>query len=138
MNIDPDILSGPVRVVLAVISRPSLTLAIRPRIIAGGPRWRFAGGKQEPGETPEQTAAREAREETGLTVTTVRRLGERLHPATGRHLTYITCTVTHGTAYRASPREVAEVAWISTAPAVLDTYMPDLYEPARDHLVHSA
>ncbi|MEU5159649.1 NUDIX hydrolase [Streptomyces sp. NPDC020875] len=134
---DPPGLSGPVRVSLAVIVRERWTLVIRPRIIAGGPRWRFAGGKQEPGETPEQTAAREVREETGLTVAPVRRLGERLHPDTGTHLTYIACTVTHGTAYRASPREVAETTWISTTPAVLGTYLPGLYEPVHDYLVNA-
>ncbi|GAA2254171.1 hypothetical protein GCM10010232_48920 [Streptomyces amakusaensis] len=124
--------SGPVRVV-AVISGRGQTLVIRPRTTTGGPRWRFPSGETEPGESLEQSAVRAAREETGLTVTAGERLGKRIR--TGRHLTYIACTPAGGTAYRASPREIAEVAWISREPAVLDSYLPGLHEPVRDHLV---
>ncbi|VVB51677.1 NUDIX domain protein [uncultured archaeon] len=38
--------------------------------------WRFAGGKLEPGETPEQAAIREAKEELNVTVTKLRKVKE--------------------------------------------------------------
>ncbi|MEO3976855.1 NUDIX hydrolase [Streptomyces sp. CAU 1734] len=131
-------LAESVPVVVAVISRDRRTLVIRPRTDAGGPRWRFPGGKAEPGESPEETAVRETREETGLTVAASARLGARVHPDTGRHIVYIACTPVSGIAHVASRREIAEVAWIVRTPAALDAYLPDLYEPVRQHLAGAA
>ena len=45
--------------------------------------WEFPGGRIEPGETPEQAAVRECREETGLDVTVIERLPE--HEETYSH-----------------------------------------------------
>jgi mutator protein MutT len=67
--------SDPILIAVAVVEHEGRVLiGKRP---PGGPLpglWEFPGGKVEPNETPEQTAARECREETGLTV----RIG-RLH-----------------------------------------------------------
>ena len=38
--------------------------------------WALPGGRMEPGETVEQTIVREVKEETGLDVTIVRKIGE--------------------------------------------------------------
>jgi 8-oxo-dGTP diphosphatase len=38
--------------------------------------WALPGGRAEPGETVEQTAVREVKEETGLDVAVVRKIGE--------------------------------------------------------------
>ena len=38
--------------------------------------WALPGGRAEPGETVEQTIVREVKEETGLDVTVVRKIGE--------------------------------------------------------------
>lgn len=62
-------------VVAAVILHEGRILAAKRK--AGGPsggRWEFAGGKLEPGESPQQALAREIREELGLAI----RVGEEL------------------------------------------------------------
>lgn len=46
-------------------------------------KWRFPGGKLEDGETPEQAAVREAREELGVTVTKLRKVKEIITEADG-------------------------------------------------------
>src|SRR5579864_3947890 len=45
--------------------------------------WRFAGGKLEPGETPEQAAVREAKEELNVTLTKFRKVKQIVTQADG-------------------------------------------------------
>jgi 8-oxo-dGTP diphosphatase len=50
----------------------------------GNPPWTFPAGKIEVGESPEDTAMRETREETRLGVRSRGIIGSRIHPRTGR------------------------------------------------------
>lgn len=101
----------------------------------GVPLWVFLGGKAEAGETPEQTAVREAAEEAGVVVEAVGEIGRRTHPRTGRLMVYVDCTATDDTATVAAPDELAEVRWAGVSE--LDELMPDLFGPVRDHLGRS-
>jgi 8-oxo-dGTP diphosphatase len=58
------------QVVCAVIVQGKLVLAVRrgPLMRMAG-KWEFPGGKMEPGETPQQTAVREIREELSMHIT---------------------------------------------------------------------
>ncbi|MCX4418123.1 NUDIX domain-containing protein [Streptomyces mirabilis] len=96
----------------AVIVRSGRVLLIRRSAPTASLLWTFPSGKAEPGETAGHAAAREALEEAGVVVEPVSLLGERVHPATGWPVAYVTCQLLSGTAHTASPREVAEVRWV--------------------------
>ena len=62
---------GATRVGIGLIARDGHYLIRRRPPLPGSPMpgvWEFPGGKCEPGESPEQAAARECREETGIRV----------------------------------------------------------------------
>lgn len=117
----------------AVIVQGGRVLLVRRRVAEGDLRWQFPAGKVEPGETPEQAAVRETREETGLVVEAVRVLGERVHPKTGRLMHYVVCSPISGEAHVADEEELAEVAWV--AHAEIPDYVPyGLFEPVQEYL----
>jgi 8-oxo-dGTP diphosphatase len=100
----------------------------------GKPPWTFIAGAMEEGESPQDTAVRECREETGLVVLPGDVLGVRDHPKTGRHMIYIACRPVNGTrVIVGDPEELAEVAWRKLPE--LDELMPyGVFEPVTEHL----
>ncbi|WEH41127.1 NUDIX hydrolase [Streptomyces sp. AM 2-1-1] len=120
-------------VAAAVVVDGGRVLMVRRRVSEGPLSWQFPAGAVEPGETREDAAVRETREETGLTVAAVTPLGERVHPQTGRLMSYTACTVVDGIAHVADPEELAEVAWVTHAE--IPAYVPyALFEPVREYL----
>jgi 8-oxo-dGTP diphosphatase len=55
---------------------PEMILLIKRRTVPFKGYWALPGGRAEPGEKVEQTIVREVKEETGLDVTVVRKVGE--------------------------------------------------------------
>lgn len=106
----------------AIIVQDGQVLMVRRRMKEGQLSWQFPAGQVEPGETGEEAAVRETREEVGLTVAAVKPLGERVHPSTGRTMVYVACKVLDGTPYLADDEELAEVEWCDRAK--LATYVP--------------
>ncbi len=120
-------------IVAAIIVSEGRVLMVRRRVREGELSWQFPAGEVEAGESPEDAAVRESREETGLTVRATKHLGERVHPATGRTMVYVACDVVAGTAYVGDEEELAELAWCDRAS--LASYVPSpLYGPVQDHL----
>ncbi|KOU17089.1 NUDIX hydrolase [Streptomyces sp. WM6349] len=74
--------------------------------------WAFPGGGIEAGESPEEAAVREVAEEVGLEVAAVQVLGDRVHPQSGVHMTYVACQVIAGEASVVDEEELAEVVWL--------------------------
>ena len=106
---------------------------VRRRVKEGELSWQFPAGEIEPGESPDEAAVRETREETGLTVRPTRRLGERIHPATGRTMVYVACDVEAGNAHLADEDELAEVAWCDR-PTLASNVPTPLYGPVQEYL----
>jgi 8-oxo-dGTP diphosphatase len=128
---DPPPLERRLAVAVAVIASPRGVLIVRRRDHV--PPWAFPGGKIEPDETPAEAAVREVAEETGLQVCPGGEIGRRTHPATGRTIIYLACSATGDTdSTVAASRAVAEVRWVGLDE--LDQLLPDLYQPAREHL----
>lgn len=119
-------------VVTAIVTSPAGVLLCRRH--DGKPEWSFPGGEWEDGESEVECAIRETAEETGLTVEAGERLGERIHPKTGRRMIYYAAApVGSDTRTKVGdPDEHAEVAWVPWADA--RDRLPHLFEPVAEHL----
>lgn len=117
----------------AIVVHEGCVLMVRRRVREGQLSWQFPAGEVEPGESREDAAVRETKEETGLEVTAVKLLGERVHPATGRLMTYTACDVVSGAAHVADTEELVELAWVPHDD--IPDYVPyGLFEPVQRHL----
>ncbi|MEV7170000.1 NUDIX hydrolase [Streptomyces sp. NBC_01310] len=117
----------------AIVVHEGRVLMVRRRVAEGQLSWQFPAGEVEPNEAREDAAVRETQEETGLAVKAVKLLGERIHPATGRLMSYTACEVVGGDAHVADTDELAELAWV--AHAEIPQYVPyGLFEPVQEHL----
>ncbi|GGU55792.1 hypothetical protein GCM10010211_20750 [Streptomyces albospinus] len=117
----------------AIVVHENRVLMVRRRISEGQLSWQFPAGEIEDGETSEQAAVRETHEEVGLTVTAVKALGGRVHPKSGRNMSYTACTVTSGTAFVADKDELAELKWVALAD-IPELVPYGLFEPVQAHL----
>jgi 8-oxo-dGTP pyrophosphatase MutT (NUDIX family) len=100
----------------------------------GKPPWTFIAGEQEPGESPADTIIREVKEETGLEIAAGEVLGEREHPATHRHMIYLSARPATGSleVTVGDPDELSEVRWVTLAEAA--ELLPGMFGPVREHL----
>lgn len=120
-------------VVLAIVTGPLGVVICHRR--DERPPWSFPGGDIQPGEPPADAARRRVLEETGLEVTAVAVLGNRVHPRTARHMVYLICQPGNDRivpAVHENDEDLDRAEW-----AGLDTVrerMPDMYEPVKAHL----
>ncbi|SOB81565.1 NUDIX hydrolase [Streptomyces sp. 1331.2] len=120
-------------VAAAIVVREGRVLMVRRRVSEGQLSWQFPAGKIETGESPEEAAVRETAEETGLGVAAVKLLGERVHPKTGRLMSYTACEIVSGTAEVVDTDELDALAWVTLAE--IPEYVPyGLFEPVQAYL----
>lgn len=116
-----------------IVVHDGRVLMVRRRVSEGELMWQFPAGAIEAGETAEEAAVRETAEETGVTVEAVKLLGERVHPKTGRTMSYTACALISGEAHVADTDELGDVAWV--AHGDIPEYVPyGLFEPVQDYL----
>jgi 8-oxo-dGTP diphosphatase len=123
-------------VAVCYIVRDSQLLMVQRKVRRGAPEWGGPSGNVEPGETPEEAAVREVREEVGLAIEVVHRLGDRVHPASGRHLVYFACRILAGEATVIDHDEIAAVEWCDLLTA-LDRWADlhgGVFPPVREYL----
>lgn len=117
----------------AIIVDGGKVLMVRRRISEGELMWQFPAGGIETGETPEQAAVRETLEETGLEVKAVKLIGQRVHPKTGREMSYTACEPVAGEARVADDDELDAVAWV--AHSEIQEYVPyGLFDAVQAYL----
>ncbi|MET9813185.1 NUDIX hydrolase [Streptomyces sp. NPDC006355] len=117
----------------AIIVKDGRVLMVRRRVSEGELMWQFPAGAIEPGEAAEDAAVRETAEETGLVVTAVKLLGERMHPKTQRLMSYTACEPVQGEARVADEDELDAVAWV--AHSEIEEYVPyGLFGPVQEYL----
>jgi mutator protein MutT len=110
---------SPVQIAIAVVERNGQFLVgQRPAGVPLAGLWEFPGGKIEPGETPEEAAVRECREETGLLVRPLFRYPQReqdyAHATVQLH--FIACEVANDAPSAPEPASLdAPFRWIPRA-----------------------
>ena len=95
--------------------------------------WAFPGGKIEDGESKEEACIREVYEESGLNVSIVELLGERVHPDTGAKISYFLCKQESGQIVIHDENEIVEVAYKTREEFDRDV-KTDVYEPVKKYI----
>ncbi|MER6525354.1 NUDIX hydrolase [Streptomyces sp. NPDC001508] len=117
----------------AIVVQDGAVLMVRRRVAEGQLSWQFPAGEIEQDESPGQAAVRETFEEVGMNVTALKLLGERVHPKTGRSMSYVACAIESETPYVADEEELAEVTWVQHAQ--IPEYVPyGLFDPVQAYL----
>ena len=117
----------------AIIVSEGKVLMVRRRVSEGELMWQFPAGQIEDGEDVQEAAVRETVEETGLVVAATKLLGKRVHPKTGRLMSYTACQPLQGEARVADEEELDAVAWV--AHSEIADYVPyGLYGPVQEYL----
>ena len=98
-------------VAMAIVVKDGLALMTHRRYKEPAFQWNFISGEVEPGETPEEAAIREVREEVGLEAVIDVKLGDRIQPVSKRHMHYFICQVVGGDLHLVDHEENTEVAW---------------------------
>jgi 8-oxo-dGTP diphosphatase len=127
---EPTTLPEQPHVALAIITSGRGVLVAKRR--DGIPPWTFLGGDIREGESSGDALRRRVQAEAGLTVTSVRFIGRRIHPKTSRVMVYGHVEVAPGEPELGDPEDLEDVQWVSIDET--RTLMPDMFSPVRQYL----
>ncbi len=121
-------------VACGIVNKDDKVLMVKRAKKEGDLLWVFPGGKVELGETSEQACIREVFEESGLNVSIIGLIGERVHPNTGIKITYYLCQCESGEIRILDKNEILEVAF-KTKQEFIDDVKTDVYEPVKKYIL---
>ena len=117
-----------------IVDKDNKVLMIKRAKKEGELLWAFPGGKIENGETSEQACIREVFEETGLNVSIIELIGERIHPNTGIKIAYYLCKYESGEIRILDKNEILEIAFKTREEFSRDV-KTDIYEPVKKYIM---
>lgn len=120
------------KVVVGIVLKEGKVLIVRRKKGEGDLLWQFPGGTVEQGETFEQAVVRELKEETGVTVSIKKNLGERVHPYTKKYMAYIACQYIEGELI-ISDDDLDKAEWVDKD-KLTDYFTTPIYEAVVDYL----
>lgn len=124
------------RVSIGIVNRDNRLLMVKRAKQEENLLWVFPGGEVESGETSEQACVREVYEETGLNVSILNLIGERIHPDTGIRMAYYLCKYESGEFRVLDKNEILEIAY-KTREEIFNEVKTDIYEPVKKYIMRN-
>ena len=119
---------------IGIVNKDSKVLMVKRVKQEGNLLWVFPGGKVENGETSKQACVREVYEETGLNVSILSLIGERVHPNTGIKIFYYLCKYESGDFRILDRNEILEISY-KTKEEFFNDVKTDIYEPVKKYIM---
>ena len=119
-----------------IVNKDNKILMVKRAKKEGDLLWVFPGGKIEEGETSEQACIREVEEETGLNVSVISLIGQRVHPNTGIKIYYYLCQYESGEFRILDENEILEIAF-KTKQEFIDDVKTDVFAPVRKYIMEN-
>lgn len=120
------------KVVLGIVTIGNEILLVKRKPGEGALLWQFPGGSIEDDESVEEAVVRELKEETGVDVKVLEIIGERVHPYTKKHMTYIACEYVGGE-LKVNDDDLEKAEWAKIS-ELRSYFTTPLYERVGEYL----
>ena len=126
---------GKERVVVAIVKQTEINkfLITQRREIEDNLEWGFPAKRLKPGYDVKRAIISECQQETGITPKPIVKIGERIHPLTGKLVEYWFCEYSSGNLENKDPNELKEVKWMH-GKEILNILSTNIFPPIIDIL----